>query len=971
MTAVHTIDELFDRFLELHNEEDLGVVFDLAAPELAAMARRARLDAAGCEDALQETFLTILRRSDSFIAGQRFMPWAQGIMARQIKVERRRQSRRLEALGLDTSDVNPDLSPGPRQVLEDSELRRQVEDAIAGLSMAQRDVVERTLLKGESPSDLALEMGLSANTVAVRLHRGLSRIRKVLPKAAVLGVAGLLTSRVRGEASVRSSIQGASRRGGFEIVSTQAWWLTPGAAMTAAGLGAVLTSAWLLQGDADSKGPHHVDASVLIPARRIVSATGAVTMPREPDRFDRTLSSSPTPEASGGDEGAAARKAGVLLHVLAPDGRPVGKGTEVFALPTEPQLLLPTEPMVALAVTDENGELHLPNESEIGDRTPLLYARAPIGAPACAGVLEVDLSTPPTEGWTLQLTEALTLEFEVKDEAGQAVAGAEVAALGLIDELFSEEAQRTLEEGMLWPIGYRHLFGGVTDSLGRCTVRGFLTQGYNGQYVGSAASWKDGHAAYAELFEFAPDDPKRLRFILPRLSSVQLAGEVVDERGLPIADTSVSFNFRGLGGFDDSAACTTGSDGRWSIDSAMLEWFPIELRFEREGYVTSELALRSPGELDGEPPWIVLSPAATLSGHLIGSDGQPTAGELELIVLGKESRAMADENGQFTFTGLRTGASVLTAIGSGPTHEMSFQDVESFDQPIRVTLRATDLAPDVNVRLVDPESGDPMPISRLTLLRHGETSGAWPFVRIEGGSGLAEDVPPGSWSVIAEVDGDGRVFGQEILVPASEEPQLAEIQAAPGGSLEVTVHGAVGLDLSSRKVMIARALGPEIPFWVRSSNELATHELSVDYFGKDDERAVWAMPGPTDVTMSGPGWVTRPTRCEIRPGETMRLDLEAVPSGRVILRHPALDSPGCVTFEVCSETSEWMRVSTAMYSAEAVGEHEVQLPPGHWKWRATCSAILDEARANRAIPQETGEIQVVEGETVEISLGSH
>lgn len=973
MNAVHTIDEWFGRFLEHHDENDLGEVFDLAAPELTAMARRGRLDAAGCEDALQETFLTILRRSHTFRSGRRFMPWAQGIMARQIKVERRRQARRLRALGLDASDVNEDLARGPRQVLEDSELRQQIEEAIAGLSSTHREVVDRALLKGESASDLAQGMGLSTNAVAVRLHRGLNQIRRVLPKAAALGIAGAMATRARGASSVRSTITEAARVHGLRAAGAQAWWLSPAALVTAAGLTVVATGAWLFQHDDGQLGLEAVNA------REVVST------PPSPEAADLASVAGQEPNrrsASGGEPEAATAETGdggvdltarAILQVLSPDGRPVGAGAEVFVLQTNPRVILPQEPMTAFATTDEAGRFLAPTTEEAGDATPLFYVRSTEATPPLAGVLQLGGASPGEGVTPLHLSEALKLEFEVKDEHGQPIEGAQVAALGLVDELFSEEAQRALDHGMLWPIGYRHLFGAETDASGRCVIDCFLTQEFNGQLVGNAAAWHPGRSSYAEPFEVAKGASGQLSFTLPTIESLDLAGRVVDEAGTPLEGAEVHFSFRGFEDLDDSLTSVTQSDGSWSLDAEDLDWFPIELRFEYEGHVTRTQAFGNPNDLPPTPIEIVMTPATSLRGRVIGVDGRPAAAELTLVSMGHQAVGKSGSDGEFLLEKLSVESGVLYAVGAHGARGTATMDVQSFASPIEVVLSAAPVAPDVTVHAVHPRSGNPLPIIELALLRQGDETGAWPRVKVQDGEGLGIDVPPGKWSAVAMLDDDLGAVSLDFEVPATEEPLRVEIPYTEGGQLGVVIHAAPELDTSTGRALISRVLGPEIPVWARASNELARNELGLSIYPDITQGTIWTMPGTTDIVVEGDGWATRPVRFQAMPDETIRLDLEAIPAGTVHLRCSPMQTPGCLTLEVQpvnaeSRTSDWSRVASALTAADQPIDYTLQLPPGDWRWRATASAFLDEVNVHRAGSQTTGTMTVITGETIVLQV---
>ena len=87
------VDRRFREYADGRRPEVLGEVFETVAPELLAVGRCMGLDEHLAQDALQETFLVLIRRAGEFRPERSFLPWATGIFVRQASSARRRAAR--------------------------------------------------------------------------------------------------------------------------------------------------------------------------------------------------------------------------------------------------------------------------------------------------------------------------------------------------------------------------------------------------------------------------------------------------------------------------------------------------------------------------------------------------------------------------------------------------------------------------------------------------------------------------------------------------------------------------------------------------------------------------------------------------------------------------------------------------------------------------------------------------------------
>jgi RNA polymerase sigma-70 factor (ECF subfamily) len=90
----------------------------------------------------------------------------------------RRRYRRPEATLVLDGRNDPSVQPPP--VLEQRDARRHVDEALAALPAAQREVIELHWFAGLPFSEVAERVGASLTAVKVRAHRGYERMRAFL-----------------------------------------------------------------------------------------------------------------------------------------------------------------------------------------------------------------------------------------------------------------------------------------------------------------------------------------------------------------------------------------------------------------------------------------------------------------------------------------------------------------------------------------------------------------------------------------------------------------------------------------------------------------------------------------------------------------------------------------------------------------------------------------------------------------------
>jgi len=178
------LERLFARFCDQGDAAALGEVFDACAPQLLRIARHVAPDAGEAEDLVQGTFLAAIEKRAGFDRSRKLAPWLTGILLKQASLARRARARALEA-----DRLAPRSSEDPLDAAGARELSEALTAALARLSPSDRDVLIPLLLDGRRAVEIARELGRRPDTVHMSIHRGLARLRRLLPASFALAAA--------------------------------------------------------------------------------------------------------------------------------------------------------------------------------------------------------------------------------------------------------------------------------------------------------------------------------------------------------------------------------------------------------------------------------------------------------------------------------------------------------------------------------------------------------------------------------------------------------------------------------------------------------------------------------------------------------------------------------------------------------------------------------------------------------------
>ena len=158
-----------------------GAVYDEIAPRLYRYLLRQTRDSARAEDIVQSTLLHIHRARGSFILGSHVLPWAFAIARRVLIDELRRTRRDATRCALpvleDMAMTVVDCAAAP---LEAGELALALENELSRLPRSQQAAFELVRIDGLSHAEAAEALGVTVNSVKLRVHRAYSALKRVV-----------------------------------------------------------------------------------------------------------------------------------------------------------------------------------------------------------------------------------------------------------------------------------------------------------------------------------------------------------------------------------------------------------------------------------------------------------------------------------------------------------------------------------------------------------------------------------------------------------------------------------------------------------------------------------------------------------------------------------------------------------------------------------------------------------------------
>lgn len=177
------LDALIAR-VSLKDRRAFDRLYELTSSKLFGVAVRIMKDRAEAEDVLQEAFIRIWQKADSFRPGQaRAIAWLVTI-TRNVAIDRLR-ARRAPVVPMEMAADVPDDKPTPEVATAQAQRRDRIEACLSELNTQHAAAIRSAYLEGYSYQELADRFGTPLNTMRTWLRRSLMRLRTCLEKSSL------------------------------------------------------------------------------------------------------------------------------------------------------------------------------------------------------------------------------------------------------------------------------------------------------------------------------------------------------------------------------------------------------------------------------------------------------------------------------------------------------------------------------------------------------------------------------------------------------------------------------------------------------------------------------------------------------------------------------------------------------------------------------------------------------------------
>lgn len=163
------------------DESALRRVYDATSSKLFAVCLRILGDKGEAEEVLQEVFITVWQRADSYDASRGApMTWLTS-MARNRAIDRLRSAaRRRPAEQIETVLDLADSTPGPAALAESADEARRLGRCLDELEGRQKEVIRAAFFGGLTYAELASRDGVPLGTMKSWIRRALLQLRTCL-----------------------------------------------------------------------------------------------------------------------------------------------------------------------------------------------------------------------------------------------------------------------------------------------------------------------------------------------------------------------------------------------------------------------------------------------------------------------------------------------------------------------------------------------------------------------------------------------------------------------------------------------------------------------------------------------------------------------------------------------------------------------------------------------------------------------
>jgi RNA polymerase sigma-70 factor (ECF subfamily) len=176
-------EELVRSFVESQNEESFNEIVNRYGDKIYRLALRITRKPSDAEDVLQEVFITLIGKLDSFHEESKFSTWLHRVAANasfmHLRTEKKKYQNEINleeyvsyaADGMLQGTEEKDWSDRPDDVLLSKEVMEVIEKAVNELPVAYRVVFHLRDVEGFTNPEVAKVLGLSLTNVKSKIHR--------------------------------------------------------------------------------------------------------------------------------------------------------------------------------------------------------------------------------------------------------------------------------------------------------------------------------------------------------------------------------------------------------------------------------------------------------------------------------------------------------------------------------------------------------------------------------------------------------------------------------------------------------------------------------------------------------------------------------------------------------------------------------------------------------------------------------
>ncbi len=164
------------------DEQALAICYDRTSAYVYSLALRILNDAALAEEITLDVYMQIWRQAGQYDQGRgKPMAWL-AVLTRSRSIDRLRvgKNERTNCESLDNMNEQITTQGNPEAFSAHCDQYRIVQEALAALSLEQRQVIELAYFRGLSQSEIASQTGMPLGTVKTRIRSGMTKMRNLL-----------------------------------------------------------------------------------------------------------------------------------------------------------------------------------------------------------------------------------------------------------------------------------------------------------------------------------------------------------------------------------------------------------------------------------------------------------------------------------------------------------------------------------------------------------------------------------------------------------------------------------------------------------------------------------------------------------------------------------------------------------------------------------------------------------------------